>query len=80
LEGISYYIKKRLTSSCRNQDVSPFDDIYLKDWEFVANAINTPDDKPILLSIMETQPEGNDIVSWKLGLENGCAGYGLKCI
>jgi hypothetical protein len=80
LGGISCYIRKRNDSPCRNQQNSPFDETYLSDWEAVKQLTTVPDDNQILYSLLETQPEGENILEWKLGLENGCAGYGLKTI
>jgi hypothetical protein len=80
LEGITCYMQKRLTSPCRNPEIEPFDATYLSDWKSVVKSTDIPDDKSVLCSIMETLPEGEDMLSWKFGLENGCAGYGLKTL
>ena len=50
----------------------------MNDWKSVASSISIPDDKAVLDIIINTLPEGEDITSWNLGLENGCAGVGLK--
>jgi hypothetical protein len=78
LGGISCYIRKRINSPCRNQDARPFDEMYLSDWEAAAKSVEIPDEKQILLSITEVLPEGDNIPEWELGLDNGCAGYGLR--
>jgi hypothetical protein len=81
LAGISCYIQKRLSSPCRSSREKPFDGMYLADWETAASAfVETWDDSRVLASILDTAPEGDDLLSWKLGLEKGCAGYGLKRI
>jgi len=36
------------------------------------------DDKAVFDIIINTLPQGEDITSWNLGLEKGCAGVGLK--
>jgi hypothetical protein len=78
LGGISCYIQKRINSPCRNQQEIPFDEMYLADWEATVPMPETYDDHKVLSSIIEPLPEGEDMLSWKLGLENGCAGYALK--
>jgi len=78
LEGISCYITKRLHNPLRQTVKLPFDETYLNEWENVASSISIPDDKAVLNVIINTLPEGDDITSWNLGLENGCAGVGLK--
>jgi hypothetical protein len=81
LAGISCYIQKRLASPYRSSREKPFDGVYLTDWETtVAPFAETWDDNRILTYILEAVPGGEDILSWKLGLEKGCAGYGLKRI
>ena len=78
LEGISYYICKRINSPSRKSECLPFDETFLSDWHTVASSISIPEDKVILDTIINTLPKGEDITSWKYGLENGCAGVGLK--
>jgi hypothetical protein len=78
LKGISYYIAMRLCSTSRLSGKMPFDDAYLLYWKTIANATDIPDAKQVLLSVMGVLPEGDDILSWQLSLENGCAGVGLK--
>jgi hypothetical protein len=80
LVGISCYIQTRLGSPCRNRETSPFDERYLSEWNAAANRLVIPDEDRILYSMLGNQPEGDDFLSWELGLENGCAGYGLKCL
>jgi hypothetical protein len=77
LAGISYYIDKRLHSSHYNQSKLPFDAKYLNDWDTVKEGICIPNDSCILSDILKLEPEG-DIEEWKLGIERGCAGYGIK--
>ena len=78
LEGITYFINKRLNSSSRKSESLPFDKTYLNDWKTVASSISIPEDKVVLKAIIDTLPEGEDITLWKSGLRNGCAGVGLK--
>ena len=78
LEGISYYIDMRLRSASQASGKKPFDDAYLQDWRTVANTTGIPNAKEVLLSMIEILPDGDDIVSWQMGLENGSAGVGLK--
>jgi hypothetical protein len=81
MAGISCYIQKRLSSPFRSSREKPFDVMYLADWEAtVASSAGTWDDNRVLLSILDMTPEGDKLLSWKPGLENGCAGYGLKKI
>ena len=80
MEGISCYIHKRINSPFRNSGSLPFDENYLTDWKSVSSSISIPDDKMVLDTIMLTLPEDEDITSWSLGIENGCAGVGLKMI
>ena len=80
LEGISLYIYTRLNVLTRKSGSSPFDETYLTDWRSVASPVSIPADKAVLDKIVHTLPGGEDITSWKLGLENGCAGFGLKKI
>ena len=77
LEGISCYIQKRIDSTFRKKDTMPFDDIYLSDWHTVAGKLN---EKFEISSLLETIPDGDDLLTWKLGLDCGCAGWGLKKI
>lgn len=78
--GLSCYVRTRLNSPCRNPDILPFDALYLSEWE------NTTDSEKerqmnleqILKDIIGTIPVDENIMKWPLGLENGCAGYGLN--
>jgi len=80
LEGIAYYICTRIDSPSRKSGNSPFDADYLADFKTAASHLSIPDEKAILNAVIHTLPEAEDITSWKLGLENGCAGVGLKRI
>jgi hypothetical protein len=80
LAGISYYVHKRIHSTCRKSTEKPFDRMYLSDWASATKEIRLPSDREILSALIETLPTGDDIVSWKYGLENGCAGVGLQRI
>lgn len=80
LEGILYYVDRRLYSSSINKKKHFFDESYISDVEFVKKKINKeiPDDKEIISSICEILPKGESIIGWNLGIENGCAGVGLS--
>ncbi|MCC8144920.1 MAG: hypothetical protein LIO93_00450 [Bacteroidales bacterium] len=78
LKGISYYIHKR-TQIARQENL-PFTPEYLQEWNNrISQEINIPADREILAKIYGAAPIGN-LTEWKLGIECGCAGYGLKCI
>lgn len=79
IEGISYYVSKRIDSSLKNNEALPFDKIYLSEWKTAYNN-PIPPDKQILLNIINNLPDDDNIVEWELGLESGCAGWGLKQI
>lgn len=80
LKGIFYYIHKRIESSKSSHP--PFDHTFLNDYEYMKQKLNIviPDDDEILATIFKKKPKGCDITKWQLGLDNGCAGYGLKLI
>ena len=78
--GLSFYINARLHSKFHNSESLPFDATYLTEWESIVLSKSIPEDKVILDTIINTIPEGEDITAWKFGLENGCAGVGLKNI
>lgn len=80
LTGLSYYITKRLHSSYRDQQTAPFDEKYLQDWALIKEPYPLCDDNLILSQIWQTTPSQGDIWKWKLGLDNGCAGYGMKIL
>lgn len=80
LKGISCYIDGRINSSCRKSAAIPFDKDYLSDWKLVFAIKDILNEKQVLFSILEMSPIGDDIASWNLGLENGCAGHGLKLL
>lgn len=78
LRGVSIYIQMRLTSSCRKSKKKPFDPIYLSDWATVSfNQKQKLSHSQLLLKLIK-KPCGSSIIKWPLGLENGCAGYGLN--
>lgn len=80
--GLSCYIRTRLNSPCRNLYTLPFDALYLSEWESRTDSgkerhMNL---EQILKDIIGTIPVDENIMKWPLGLENGCAGYGLKIL
>ncbi|MDH6533771.1 hypothetical protein D0T51_02060 [Parabacteroides sp. 52] len=80
LEGIYYYVNKRLHSKNRNKATIPFDRSYLEDWVEIGKKFVVPEDKVLLSDIIGELPEGDSITEWQLGLERGCAGYCFKKI
>ena len=68
LEGISCYIQKRIDSPFRKKDTMPFDDIYLSDWQITIKKLNIKNEKIGLLSLLKEMPEGEDSLTWKLGV------------
>lgn len=80
LKGISCYIDERINSLSRKSVTIPFDKDYLSDWELTFAIKDILNEKQILFSILEVSPIGDDILSWHLGLEKGCAGHGLKLL
>ena len=80
LGGVSCYIQKRINSPNRTCHLKPFDEMYIKNWKYAVPFPKIVDDNCILSSIIKTVPAGDNIHSWELGLENGCAGYVLKDI
>jgi len=78
LEGVSCYINKRINSPFRKSRCLPFDKIYLTNWKLSALTLSIPEKKVVLDDILKHLPEGKEITAWRLGLENGCAGVGLK--
>ncbi len=79
LNGISCYINKRLSSSQSEANQIPFDDIYISEWKLINNSAYISDND-VFIDILNTLPYGDNILSWKLGLHNGCAGWGIKKI
>jgi len=80
LQGIFYYVKKRLNSNCQKKGRVPFDERYLADWAFINKGWKIPEDTKLLSDIINELPSGESITEWQLALEKGCGGYGLKKI
>jgi lantibiotic modifying enzyme len=80
LEGIFYYIEKRLNSSCQRKKNLPFDESFLANYESIKNKnkIHLSKEKKIFSMILEDPPGDENITRWEYGIENGCAGYGLN--
>lgn len=76
IKGLSFYIAKRISSSKANKTSMPFDRLFLSEWQSLCN-YPIPSDNDILMDIMHPLPIGDNIFEWKLGLENGAAGWGL---
>ncbi|MPM06813.1 hypothetical protein SDC9_53116 [bioreactor metagenome] len=77
LKGISYYVYKRINSLDRSLNIVSFDEKYLKVLNELTETMTIPSDKDILLEIVETTPI-RSLEEWKIGINNGCAGYGLN--
>jgi hypothetical protein len=78
LGGLACYVEKRIGVKFKSGEKIPFDEMYLKNLN--AETISMPkwSDNQILSSIIGMLPDNDDVLSWKLGLENGCAGFGLN--
>jgi len=79
LQGILLYINKRI-SPLSKKSHSLFDNHYLSDIQHTETSMNYFSDNPLFEIINRAHPNNNDIITWKLGLENGCAGIGLNKI
>jgi hypothetical protein len=80
LKGLFYYIDKRLNSSRKVWGSMPFDESFLTNYQFIKdkNKIHTLSEKYLFSMILENLPNDENITQWRYGIENGCAGYGLK--
>lgn len=78
LLGISHYIYERIYSASENAYYIPFDSQYLKEWKACSSSLETGGEGNVLSSILANQPAEGDFSAFDLGLQNGCAGYGLK--
>lgn len=80
--GLSCYIRTRLNSLCRNPNTLPFDALYLSEWRKIPDNSEEWQKIPeqILNRALGTAPSDECITDWPPGLENGCAGYGLKIL
>lgn len=81
LEGISLYIKQRLNLSAARYLQMPFDLLYISDWTKAISQLSDTAilELPSIIRIDKLEQEAS-IVKWKLGLDNGCAGYGIKIL
>lgn len=81
LAGISCYIRMRLDLSKRFGCPLPFDEAYLSDWKRATSRERQMEEEllKIILSKNDFDPT-TGIKNWKLGLSEGCGGYGLKMI
>lgn len=79
LLGISSYINKRINYSRILNEFQPFDTLYLNNWRSLYNG-PCLSDKEMLDHILFNISKNNQIESYKLGLEKGLAGWGLKKI
>lgn len=77
LSGLACYVEKRIGVKAEK---TLFDEMYLKNLDAVTILKPKWNDYQILSSIIGMLPDNDDVSSWKLGLENGCAGFGLNKI
>ncbi len=77
LLGIIYYASKHINSLSNKSGKLPFDSEYLSDF-MCLKQYDIPNDNIILLNIANEFIVKDNAREWLLGLENGCAGYGLK--
>ncbi|MDD4404155.1 MAG: hypothetical protein PHO36_05170 [Parabacteroides sp.] len=75
--GIICYGSKHINSRSNKSGKLPFDSEYLSDF-MCLKQYNIPNDNMILLNIASEFIVKDNAREWLLGLENGCAGYGLK--
>lgn len=80
LEGISYYINKRVNYALEHKSLIPFDATYLSEWKAECNHLVCSEETDGLFFLIKNIPEGQNYLDWKLGIMNGCAGWGLKKI
>ena len=79
LNGILYYIQSRLLFTKCFQ-TSPFDSIYLSNYENVKNHTHLNDWNINSLIGNNHFDIHTNPANWNLGLEKGCSGYGLKLV
>lgn len=80
LRGILTYIQKRLLSKPLNRVRTVFDDIYIYDFYLVGGDENALTDKQIIELVIKSIMQKDELIFSELGLDNGCAGMGLKMI
>lgn len=80
LAGILLYIKKRIQLFSSNQQHCVFDELYLNDIKSVESLAEKLPVNPLALVINGKYPDNDQITEWQLGLEGGCAGFGLNKI
>lgn len=80
LKGILTYIQKRLLSKPLNEERTIFDKQYLSDFNLVKRNEYLPTNEQIIKSVIKDIMLKDDLIFSKLGLDNGCAGMGLKMI
>lgn len=79
LKGIYYYVNSRLDFSSHDITKIPFDFIYISELKKAAKKLENDKSTHLLSSIFEAKTIcEEDITKWRLGLSDGCAGYGLK--
>lgn len=81
-KGISCYIKYRLRLVDDDIEKTSFDKLYISEWIEMRKKLTELDDMS-LASIVSMNQFKYDLLTsrvWKLGLQDGCAGYGLNLI
>lgn len=79
LKGIYYYVNSRLDFSDHNKTKIPFDSIYISELEEASKNLENTNSTHLISTIFESKTFcEKDMTKWRLGLSDGCAGYGLK--
>lgn len=80
LQGIVCYVSSRLESCVRQGNPIPFESTYLSEFENASKGLERLQPDCVLQEIIKGNEVNENIADWPLGLENGCAGLGLKLI
>jgi len=80
LAGILLYIKKRTQSFSSGRQFCIFDELSLNDIREVEKKAEKLPSNPLTMIIRGQYPDNDHITAWQLGLEGGCAGFGLNTI
>lgn len=80
LKGILLYVDKRMHSSFSQNQRLSFDKFYLSNVQSVIEHVDYKEENPLLSIIQVNHLYDTDFLKSGLGIENGCAGIGLKKI
>lgn len=81
LRGISHYIKQYLLLFADKREQISFDPQYISNWEAIIQQLKEKSElKLSSITHFDVLKQNKDICRWKLGLNNGCAGYGFKLL